>query len=112
MVKRLTRQERELIEELNKQGFTAVEIAKEITRQLELEKPRDPRTIKHYLESLPPKRSSELEKQLEWRAHRKSINNLIKDLENVLKFPSPVHLWISNDPKTGEVVTKVGLSLR
>ncbi len=110
MVKLLTHSEREIIEELDKKGFTAPEIAREVAGRLR-EKLRDTRTIKQYIANLPKKQSSDLEKQLEWREHKQVIHRLVGELKTNLKFVSPVQLWIPDTPNAENPVTKVGVSI-
>ncbi len=110
MVKQLTPPERELIEELDKKGFKAPEIAREVARRLE-SKIRDTRTIKQYIANLPKKQSSDLETQLEWLKHKQEIHSLIGKLKTNLKFVSPVQLWIPDTPDAENPVTRVGVSI-
>lgn len=110
MVKQLTPPERELIEELDKKGFKAPEIAREVARRLE-SKIRDTRTIKQYIANLPKKQSSDLETQLEWLKHKQEIHSLIGKLKTNLKFVSPVQLWIPDTPDAKNPETRVGVSI-
>lgn len=103
MGKRLSADERELIDELYEQGYKPPEIAVKVSR--------DTRTVKHYLNERPRERSVELERQQQELEHRNDIRRRIDNLKNRLEFPSPMYLWIPDDPKTGNPITKVGISL-
>ncbi len=101
MGKRLTYDERKQIKELDEKGLSSTEIADKIDRQ--------PRTVKHYLEELPRIQSSERGKQRRWDTHSHIIRRRIASLKKNLEFPSPMLLWIPDDPKTGQPVTILGL---
>jgi len=103
MGKRLTCGERKQIKELHENGLMSREIAAEIGRQT--------RTVNHYLDELPRIQSPEREKQRRWDAHSRVICRRITSLKKNLEFPSPMQLWIPDDPKTGKPVTRLGLSL-
>ena len=102
MGKRLTYDEREQIKELHEKGLRSTEIAAEVGRQT--------RTVNHYLDELPRIQSLEREKQRRWDAHSRVICRRITSLKKNLEFPSPMQLWIPDDPKTGKPVTILGLS--
>jgi hypothetical protein len=65
--------------------------------------------VKHYLEELPRIQSSERGKQRRWDTHSHIIRRRIASLKKNLEFPSPMLLWIPDDPKTGQPVTILGL---
>lgn len=100
---RLSPDERKSIGELYDHGYKAHEIGVKIGR--------DTRTVKHYLNERPRERSLELEKQQRELEHRNDIGRRVGNLKKRLEFPSPLYLWIPDDPKTGKPVTKVGISL-
>lgn len=110
MVKHLDPDERRLIEEFHNKRLNPVEIAVEVGRRLDT-KSRDPRTVKNYLTKLTRERSVNLEKQQQELIHRDTIRQRIDNLKKKLVFPSPMQLWIPDDPKTGKPVTSVGISL-
>ncbi len=101
MGKRLTYDERKQIKELDEKGLSSTEIATIVARQI--------RTVNHYLEKLPRIQSAEREKQRRWDAHSRVIRRRITSLKENLEFPSPMLLWIPDDPKTGKPVTILGL---
>lgn len=92
MAKRLSVDERKLIDQLGEQGFKSHEIGAQIGR--------DTRTVKLYLSECPRKRSVELERQQQELDHRNDLRNRIKNLERELEFPPPAQLDIT-DLSTG-----------
>lgn len=110
MVQHLGPDERRLIEEFDSKGLNPIEIAVEVGRRLDT-KSRDPRTVKNYLTKLTRERSVNLEKQQQELIHRGTIRQRIDNLKKKLVFPSPMQLWIPDDPKTGKPVTSVGIPL-
>ena len=103
MASRIPSEQRKLIEEFNEQNLQPPEIARKVGI--------DTRTVKHYLDELPRIQSSEREKERRWDAHSRVIRRRITSLKKNLEFPSPMQLWIPDDPKTGKPVTISGLSM-
>ncbi len=88
MTRGLTPEDRKRVDELYKRGCTPAEIGHEIGK--------DARTVKSYLAQLEVERVSELVRLQDLQKHWEIIRDRVKSLKEVLVFPPPEHLDISD----------------
>jgi hypothetical protein len=88
LAKRLSIDDREKIDLMDKEGYKPQEIAAKIGK--------DTRTIKRYLDERPRENVSDLERQQQELDHRNDIRTLIINFKEKLKFPLPEVLDITD----------------
>lgn len=94
MGKRLSVKERELIDQLDEQGYKPHEIGAKMGR--------DARTVKHYLRQRAQEQTFDWEKQKRISEHWNKLRKHIRDLEAELKLPPPENIDMAELSTVGE----------